>query len=1635
MLKRILGLDLGTNSIGWALVQQNSEEKQGNIIAAGSRILPMSQDMLGKFDSGQSISQTAERTGFRGVRRLRERHLLRRERLHRVLNILGFLPEHYANQIDFERHFGKFIPETEPKLPWILNNETNKADFLFKESFEEMLQDFAKYQPQLVEGRKKIPYDWTIYYLRTKALTKKIKKEELAWLLLNFNQKRGYYQLRGEEEKETPNKLVEFYSLKVIDVVDSGDKKGKDETWYNVHLENEWIYRRTSKTPLDWIGKVKDFIVTTDLNEDGTIKKDKEGKEKRSFRSPAEDDWTLLKKKTEADIDKSYKTVGTYIYDTLLQNPSQKIKGRLVRVIERKFYKAELEAILIKQKEFHDELKDKTLYQSCLEELYENNDAHRNSISEKDFTHFFLNDIIFYQRKLKSKKSLISDCKFENRPMKDNDGKLIKDENGKQVLKPLKCIAKSHPLFQEFRLWQFIQNLKIYQKEKEVDGKLSTDVNVTGEFLKSVEDWINLFDWLNERKEIDQKAFLKYPAFKLKRNAENYRWNYVEDKFYPCNETRALIISRLNKLENIPEDFITKENEEALWHILYSVEDKNDILKALKTFADKHDLEEGFVEQFKKFPPFKKEYGSYSAKAIKKLLPLMRIGIHWSEGDIHPQTKARIEKILNGEYDETIRDRVRDKSINLTEINHFQGLPVWLVSYIVYNRHSEDGEALKWETPADIEHYLRGVFKQHSLRNPIVEQVITETLRVVKVIWQYYGKGEKKFFDEIHIELGREMKNPADKRKQMTNKISENENTNLRIKALLVELLNDSECENVRPYSPMQQEILKLYEEGALNTASEIPEEILKISKQAQPTQSELLRYKLWLQQKYQSPYTGEIIPLNRLFTRAYDIEHIIPQSRFFDDSFSNKIICEVEVNTDKDSSTAYEYIKNNRGKKIELSHGKTATLFTIEAYEDFVKKNYEKSRSKMKKMLMEDIPEAFIQRQMNDSRYISKVVKNMMSNIVREPDEQEAISKNVIASNGAITSVLKQDWGLNNVWNEIITPRFERLNELTNSKNFGDWVNKDGKRVFQTQIPLELQKGFSKKRIDHRHHALDAIVIACASRSHINYLNNDNANGKDKNKPTRYDLRNKLRRLEDVQVERFENGQKAKKVIKVGKEFYKPWETFTQEAKEILHNIVVSFKQNLRVINKTVNRYQLLKKDDQGKVVRQLVKQTKGDNWAIRKPMHKDTVSGLVQLKFQKTVSLSAALDNWEMIVAKDLKTEIKRLVALKYDKKKLSKYFKENDNTWNDKDVSRVEVYYWDIDEKGEPKNVASRCKIDESFTSDNIKSITDTGIQKIMLSHLKKYDENKNGKISEHPELAFSPDGVDKMNKDIKELNDGKFHQPIYKVRTFEPKGNKFNIGQKGNKKDKYVEAAKGTNLFFAIYQDEKGKRSYDTILLNIVMERQKQGLSPVPEMNEAGNKLLFHLSPNDLVYVQDEDEKNNINSVNLGKGQLKRVYRFVDGAGTTANFIPHESASLIFNLSKSDQQKLNMNYPIQNEYGIGSPQSKNQKSIEGIMIKDVCIKLIVDRIGNISIPLLQNRYSTISNPQNILNEPGIIYQTQYQVRQFNSFEEMNEGDAQEMTAISPIIHLQNATRVAKKIFSEELKKPIDKTIKFK
>ncbi len=1472
-MKKILGLDLGTNSIGWALVSTDENGSPKGIDGIGSRIIPMSQDILGDFDKGNSVSQTAARTKYRSTRRLHERNLLRRERLHRVMNLLDFLPKHFAVSLN---DYGQFIDGLEVKLPY-LKNEKNEFEFIFKKSYHEMLEDFRKHQPQLFytkpNGKEtKIPYDWTLYYLRKKALSKKIEKEELAWLLLNFNRKRGYYQLRGEDEEKKEDDFQIIFQ-KIISVTKGEKDKKYDKYEYNVLLENGLVYRASFYSGIEhWIGQTREFIYQEKALKDGTKKESlsylptfdeieaMDATKKAKF-------YQKIKIKTENEIKLSGKTVGAFIYDTILQVPEQKIKGKLIRTIERNFYKEELEKILDCQIKHHPVLKNSENYKTCIEALYESNEEFRNSISNPDFKYLFVDNIIFYQRPLKSKKSEISDCAFEFHPIKDKEGKLLKDENGKQILKPLKCISRSHPLFQEFRLWQWLQNVKIYEREKIVDGKQQYDVDVTNDYLKNEDDCVMLFEFLNERKDVDQKAFLKH--FKL--SIKTHRWNFIDDekKSYPCNETHNQIVNRLAKVENVPDGFLNNEKETALWHILYSVRDKEEIKKALISFAKRHNLhEESFVENFKKYPLIKSEYGSYSEKAIKKLLPLMRIGKYWSEDAIHPTTKERIEKIISSEFDEKIKDRVREKAINMTGIHHFKALPLWLTSYIVYDRHSESGETSKWKTVADLEKYLKE-FKQHSLRNPIVEQLTTETLRVVKDIWAQFGQGKDDFFSEIHIELGREMKNNAEDRKAITENNTKNESTNMRIRAMLAEFAKpEYEIEGVRPYSPYQQDALKIFEDGIINSGIEIPDDIEKISKSPQPTGKEILKYKLWLEQKYRSPYTGEMIPLNRLFTSDYEIEHIIPQSVYFDDSFSNKVICESIVNKNpyKDNQLGYEFISNNQGRIVpELSTSRhTVKIFTKTEYEDFIKTYYAKNKSKAKKLMLEEVPDKMIERQLNDTRYISKMIQNLLSHLVREEkNDDNATSKNIISTNGTITSVLKQDWGLNDVWNDLVLPRFERLNKLTGKELFTTY-NENHQKNLPT-VPLELRKGFQLKRIDHRHHAMDALVIACATRNHVNYLNNQTALDKTKKK-SRAEKQNDRQDLKQILC--FKTKPDANGNYKW--QFKKPWETITQDAKLKLETTVVSFKQNLRVINNSVNYYQKFKDGE-----KQFIKQEKGDNWAIRKPLHKETIYGKVSL--------------------------------------------------------DRIRV----------PKDkilTASRKTLDMSFDLSRIETITDTGIQKILRNYLSLKENN--------PEIAFSPEGIEEMNKNISKFNAGVPHKPILKVRVFEL-GSRFALGETRNKKTKYVEAAKGTNLYFAVYQNETGERSYDTIPLNLVIERLKQDLTPVPEKDNY--ILLFWLSPNDLVYIPANDEKENpalVDFKNLSTEQKKRLFNVNDFSGNTIYFTPNSHAKSIA------PKEVDMFYENKKQKIAGSFDNKTA-SFKNVLIKETCWKLKVDRLGNISL----------------------------------------------------------------------------------
>ena len=122
----------------------------------------------------------------------------------------------------------------------------------------------------------------------------------------------------------------------------------------------------------------------------------------------------------------------------------------------------------------------------------------------------------------------------------------------------------------------------------------------------------------------------------------------------------------------------------------------------------------------------------------------------------------------------------------------------------------------------------------------------------------------------------------------------------------------------------------------------------------------------------------------------------------------------------------------------------------------------------------------------------------------------------------------------------------------------------------------------------------------------------------------------------------------------------------------------------------------------------------------------------------------------------------------------------------------------------------------------------------------------------------------------------------------------------------------------------------KRSFDTIPLNVVIERFKQGLPAAPEQD--GRVPIFVLSPNDLVYVPKAEEIGK--DIDKSYISFDRIYKMVSSSGTQCFFTKAIIAGSI--VDKFEFSALN----------------KMERSLTGEMIKEICIPIKVDRLGNIT-----------------------------------------------------------------------------------
>lgn len=185
-------------------------------------------------------------------------------------------------------------------------------------------------------------------------------------------------------------------------------------------------------------------------------------------------------------------------------------------------------------------------------------------------------------------------------------------------------------------------------------------------------------------------------------------------------------------------------------------------------------------------------------------------------------------------------------------------------------------------------------------------------------------------------------------------------------------------------------------------------------------------RYLLWQEQSGMCMYTGRAISMAQLFSGEVDVDHILPYSRSLDDSLANKAVCFCSANHDKGDRTPYEWMAETDPDAFNQMCQRAAKL------------PYNKRRKFIQKEVVLD---QFIARQLVDTAYITRAVLQYL----------QCLGADMVSLKGQLTADLRWQWGLDTVL------RHDNL-----------------------QI---------KNRDDHRHHAVDAIVIALTDRSRLQQL------------------------------------------------------------------------------------------------------------------------------------------------------------------------------------------------------------------------------------------------------------------------------------------------------------------------------------------------------------------------------------------------------------------------------------------------------------------------------------------------------------------------------------------------------------------
>lgn len=687
---------------------------------------------------------------------------------------------------------------------------------------------------------------------------------------------------------------------------------------------------------------------------------------------------------TQEMHDAGYEYLGDYFYS--LYNKGEKIRNHYTARNEH--YLAEFKAICEKQD------LDKNLGPEVVRQI------------EK---------AIFDQRPLKSQKGQVGKCVFEKNKTK--------------------C-PTSHPMYEEFRMLSFINNIKIQTPNDDALRPLSAEERalIMPLFFRKSK---KLFDFEDIAKKLAPKKH--YGFYKKSSDAEMpYLFNYPMDTSVSgCPVTTALKdIFGDNWIDSLCETYTLAEGKSRLnvvndiWHVLFFYTDDTKLAEFAKNRLQLND------EEARKFCEISLpgDYASLSLKAICKILPYLRRGLIYSHAvflgnlcEVMPQYEWNIEEMRNAAIDNIIHE------MNQIDSKDARTFEVCIKEYLKEQYHVSDEKLKKLYHPSMMEMYPRvqrtnnhGVYQLgspriDSVRNPMA---MRSMFRLRKLVNRLLEEGKIDSDTEIHIEFAREL-NDANKRNAIAAFTKENQNKN----------------------EEARKKIINLYK--------------AETGKDIEPTDADVLKYVLWQEQGHICLYTGKQICSISDFIGGnpkFDIEHTIPRSVGGDSTRMNLTLCDSRFNREvkktklptelsnhdeimariNDWREKYESLDGQIRRQKKLSKGAT----TKDQKDAIIRKRHllelqrDYWRGKYLRFTMESVPEGFSRRQGTDISVISKYARLYL----------KSLFKHVYTVKGIATSDFRKIWGV--------------------------------------------QKTYSKKeRVNHVHHCIDAIVIACIGLDEYNKL------------------------------------------------------------------------------------------------------------------------------------------------------------------------------------------------------------------------------------------------------------------------------------------------------------------------------------------------------------------------------------------------------------------------------------------------------------------------------------------------------------------------------------------------------------------